>query len=262
MPNFAANLTTLFTELPMLERFQAAANSGFKAVEILFPYEHEASLLADHLRNSGLKMVLINFPAGDWPSERGFSAIPGRENEFRENVETTLQYAQTIDCQKVHIMAGIVEDRLKNSRAVDTYLSNLTYAAEAFGEKGISVVIEPLNDRIAPGYLISHQWEARDIIKRVGHDNLSLQFDFFHAQIMEGDLATRLQEFLPIIRHIQIAGVPERHEPDTGEVNYSYLFDLLDELRYDEWVGCEYIPKTTTEEGLGWFHRIYNRNVG
>lgn len=262
MPNFAANLTMLFTELPMLKRFQAAANCGFKAVEILFPYEHEASELADKLRDAGLKIILINFPAGDWPNERGFSAIPGRENEFRENVAATLQYAQTIGCQKVHIMAGVVEDGLKNTRAVDTYLSNLTYAAEIFGEKGITVVIEPLNARSAPGYLISHQWEARDIIKRVGHDNLGLQFDFFHAQIMEGDLATRLQEFLPIIRHIQIAGVPERHEPDTGEVNYSYLFDLLDELKYDEWVGCEYVPKTTTEEGLGWFHQINNRNVG
>ena len=261
MPNFAANLTMLFNELPMFERFKAAANSGFKAVEILFPYEYEASELAEKLRDTGLEIVLINFPAGDWPNERGFSAIPGREKEFEENVETTLQYAQTIHCQRVHIMAGIVEGGLKNTRAVDTYLSNLTYAAEVFGQKGIAVLIEPLNDLAVPGYLISHQWEAREIIDRVGHDNLGLQFDFFHAQIMEGNLAVRLKEFLPIIRHIQIAGVPERHEPDIGEVNYNYLFNLLDELGYNEWVGCEYIPKTTTEEGLGWFHKINNINM-
>ena len=178
MPNFAANLTTLFTELPMFERFQAAANCGFKAVEILFPYEHKASELANKLCDSGLKIVLINFPAGDGPNERGFTAIPGRENEFRENVETTLQYAQTIYCQKVHIMAGIVEDRLKNTRAVDTYLSNLTYAAEVFGQRGIAVLIEPLNNLAVPGYLISHQWEAREIITRVGHNNLGLQLPF------------------------------------------------------------------------------------
>ena len=252
MPNFAANLTMLFTELPMLKRFQAAANCGFKAVEILFPYEHEASELADKLRDAGLKIILINFPAGDWPNERGFSAIPGRENEFRENVAATLQYAQTIGCQKVHIMAGVVEDGLKNTRAVDTYLSNLTYAAEIFGEKGITVVIEPLNARSAPGYLISHQWEARDIIKRVGHDNLGLQFDCFHAQIMEGDLARTMERCLDQIKHIQIADHPGRHEPGTGEINYSFLFDHLDHIGYENWIGCEYRPIGGTLPGLKW----------
>ena len=260
MPNFAANLTTLFNEVPMHERFERAADAGFEAVEILFPYEFDKSDIASRLQAYNLKPVLINLPPGNWEEgERGFAAIPGRENEFRESVELTLIYARAIDCPIVHVMAGIVEDGLNNTRAVDAYLSNLAYASNVFGENGIGVVIEPLNTRAAPGYLISHQWEARNIIERVGHKNLGLQFDFYHVQIMEGDLAVRFKEFLPIIRHVQIAGVPERHEPDIGEVNFVYLFDMMDKLGYEGWVGCEYNPKSTTEAGLDWFQHVIGR---
>ena len=260
MPNFAANLTTLFNEVPMLERFERAADAGFEAVEILFPYEFDKRGLTSRLQAYNLRPVLINLPPGNWEEgERGFAAIPGRENEFRESVESTLIYARAIDCPIVHAMAGIVEDGLNNTRAVDAYLSNLAYASNVFGENGIGVVIEPLNTRAAPGYLISHQWEARNIIERVGHKNLGLQFDFYHVQIMEGDLAVRFKEFLPIIRHVQIAGVPERHEPDTGEVNFVYLFDMMDKLGYEGWVGCEYNPKSTTEAGLDWFQHVIGR---
>jgi 2-dehydrotetronate isomerase len=254
MPKFAANLTTLFNEVTLPERFTAAAKAGFEAVEVLFPYEHEPAALAEILQSNNLNMALINLPPGDWAKgERGISALPGRETEFLESIAVGLEYATAFDCRSVHVMAGIVEGGLTNTKAVDTYMANLSHAAEVFSAKGIAVTIEPLNVRAAPGYLISQQSEARDIIQRVGHPNLGLQFDFYHVQIMEGDLATRLREFMPIIRHIQIAGVPERHEPDTGEVNYPYLFALLDELGYDGYVGAEYHPRSTTEAGLGWF---------
>jgi 2-dehydrotetronate isomerase len=254
MPKFAANLTTLFNELPLPERFTAAAKAGFEAVEVLFPYEHKPMELAEQQQINNLTMALINLPPGDWAKgERGISALPGRENEFNESIALGLEYATEFGCRTVHVMAGIVDGGLANTKAVDTYIANLSHAAEVFGAEGIAVTIEPLNVRAAPGYMISRQGEARDIIQRVGNPNLGLQFDFYHVQIMEGDLATRLREFMPIIRHIQIAGVPERHEPDTGEVNYPYLFALLDELSYDGYVGAEYHPRSTTEAGLDWF---------
>lgn len=254
MPKFAANLTTLFNEVPLPERFARAAAAGFEAVEVLFPYDHRPDELARALKDNGLKQALINLPPGDWTKgERGISALPGREQEFKESVDQSMDYALAFETPLVHVMAGIVEGGLDNAKAVETYIANLTYAAETFGAKGIGVTIEPLNVRAAPGYLISRQGEARDIIERVGHPNLGLQFDFFHVQIMEGDLATRLADFMPIIRHIQIAGVPERHEPDTGEINYPYLFERLDALGYDGYVGCEYHPASTTEAGLDWF---------
>ena len=256
MPKFAANLTTLFAEVPVLERFDAAAAAGFDAVELLFPYDHTPDEVAERLKANDLQHVLINLPSGDWTKgERGISALPGREDEFRDSVAKGLDYALAMQCPTVHVMAGIVEGGLSNAAAVDCYMTNLAHAAETFGEHGIGVTIEPLNTRAAPGYLISRQGEARDIIERVGHPNLGLQFDFYHVQIMEGDLAVRLREFMPIIRHTQIAGAPERHEPDIGEVNYPYLFDLLDELGYEGFVGCEYNPRTTTEQGLDWFRR-------
>ena len=260
MPKFAANLTTLFTERPLIERFAAAKQAGFEAVEVLFPYDHEPADLAAELNAQGLRQALINLPAGDAAKgDRGIAAIAGREGEFRESVDTAMAFAKALGSPLVHVMAGVVEGGLANKQAVDTYLANLTYAADAFGAEGIGVTIEPLNVRAAPGYLISRQGEARDIIERLGHSNLGLQFDFFHVQIMEGDVVTKFAEFQPIVRHVQIAGVPERPEPATGEVNYDYVFERLDALGYDGYIGCEYHPATTTEDGLGWFDRATGR---
>lgn len=263
MPRFAANLTTLFTERPLIERFAAAARAGFEAVEVLFPYDHAPDELAAELNRHGLKQALINLPAGDSSKgERGIAALPGREDEFKETVERTMAYAKALKTPLVHVMAGVVEGGLSNTKAVDTYIANLTHAADAFGAEGIGVTIEPLSVRAVPGYLISRQGEARNIIERVEHPNLGLQFDFFHVQIMEGDVTTRFAEFLPIVRHVQIAGVPERHEPDTGEIDYGYVFERLDALGYAGYVGCEYHPATTTEAGLGWFQRVTGRASG
>jgi len=256
MPKFAANLTTLFTELPLPDRFAAAADAGFEAVEVLNPYDHAPEELAKRREAAAVQQALINLSPGDGAKgERGISALTGREADFKASVSQALEYAQALGSHGAHVMAGVVDGGLANAAAVETYVANLAYAAEIFAGHGIWVSIEPLNVRAAPGYLISRQGEARAIIERVGHPNLGLQFDVFHVQIMEGDVAVRLREFMPVIRHIQIAGVPDRHEPDTGEINYPYLFGLMDELGYDGFVGCEYHPATTTEAGLGWFRR-------
>ncbi len=259
MPKFAANLTLLFTEVPLLDRFNAARAAGFNAVEILYPYSSDADELSAKLKESGLTQVLINSPPGDWENgERGISALPGRETEFRDSLDQTMVYAKALNTKIVHIMAGIVANGLSDTKVVDTFITNLSYAAETFGKAGINVTIEPLNTRNVNGYLLSRQSEARDIIERVGHPNLGLQFDFFHVQITEGDLITKLEEFLPNISHIQIAGVPSRHEPDIGEINYPYIFKHLDKLGYTGYVGCEYNPATFTEAGLGWFRSASN----
>ncbi len=260
MPRLAANLTTLFTERPLIERFAAAADAGFEAVEVLSPFDHDPQALAAACQAAGVEMALLNLPNGDpAKGERGLAALPGREADFRAAVDTGMAFAPVMKCPLVHVMAGVVEGGLANTRAVDTYMANLAYAADIFGAEGIGITIEPLNVRAVPGYLISRQGEARDIIARIGHPNIGLQFDFFHVQIMEGDVTTKFEEFLPVTRHVQIAGVPDRHEPDTGEVNYDYVFERLDALGYAGYVGCEYHPATTTEAGLGWFERYKSR---
>jgi hydroxypyruvate isomerase len=262
MPKFAANLTTLFTERPLIERFAAAAAAGFEAVEVLFPFDHDPKALAAEREAHGLAMALINLPNGDAAKgERGLAALPGREADFRAAVDVGLTFATALKAPLVHVMAGVVEGGLANAKAVDTYLANLAYAGHAFGAEGIGVTIEPLNVRAVPNYLIAHHGEGAAIVRRLGHANVGLQFDFFHAQIMDGDVTTKFAEFLPVTRHVQIAGVPDRHEPDTGEVNYGYVFKRLDALGYDGYVGCEYHPKTTTEAGLGWF-QPYRRKGG
>lgn len=253
MPRFAANLTMLFTELPFLERFAAAADAGFEAVEFQFPYAFGRRQLGERLRRAGLEQVLFNLPPGDWEAgERGLAALSGREAEFRESVERALPYALELSCPTVHVMAGIVAEGMRNARVVDTYVTNLRYAAERFAEHGITVVVEPLNARDVPGYLLSRQGDARAVIERVGRDNVGLQLDLYHCQIMEGDLATHVREFADITHHMQIAGVPGRHEPDVGEINYEFLFRLIDDLGYRGWIGCEYVPAGGTHEGLGW----------
>jgi hydroxypyruvate isomerase len=253
MPRFAANLTTLFTESPFIDRFSAAAEAGFSGVEYLFPYAFSADDLADRLQAAGLQQALFNFPPGDWDAgDRGLAAIPGRQSEFNESIDVALDYARALACPTLHVMAGIPSANASREEAMEIYVDNLRRAADRCAPEGITVVIEPLNSRDMPKYLLSRTEEARQVIDRVGRENLGLQLDFYHCQIMEGDLETRLRDLAGIVRHVQIAGVPARHEPDTGEVNYPHLFRVMDEIGYDGWVGCEYHPRAGTLDGLGW----------
>jgi len=246
----------MFTEHEFLDRFDAAAKAGFKGVEFLFPYEHSVAEIAARLKRNGLTQALFNLPPGDWQKEeRGLAAMPGREAEFREAVTKALEYAEGLDCKTLHVMAGIPpEQDLASAR--QTYVSNLRFAAREAKRIDRTVIIEPINNRDIPGYFLNWQADAVSVIKDVDEPNIGLQFDLYHCQIMEGDLAIHLKEYMPWIRHIQIAGVPERHEPDVGEINYPYLFDLMDSLGYSGWVGCEYRPRGKTVDGLGWFNNL------
>jgi len=253
MPRFAANLTMLFNEVPFLERFGAAAEAGFRGVEFLFPYDYPAEAIAGQLEDHGLQQALFNLPPGIWDAgERGLAALPDRRGEFQDSVEIALDYARTLHCPTLHVMAGLVVEEKHRSTMRETYIDNLRFVADACAADNISVVIEPLNDRDVPGYFLPHVDTAAEIIATVERPNIGLQFDFYHVQIMDGDLARRLERHHDVTRHVQIAGVPDRHEPDVGEVAYSYLFELLDKLGYAGWVGCEYRPKSTTTAGLGW----------
>lgn len=254
MPRFAANLSLLFTELPFLERFGAAAQAGFAGVEFLFPYAHEPGAIAAQLQKHGLSQALFNCPPGDWDAgERGLAAIPGREREFREGIRLALEYAQAIDCPCVHVMAGIPAPSVAPQEARATYIENLRYAGERFAAAGRYALIEPINKYDVPGYFLNYNHEAAAIIEEVAQASVALQFDFYHCQMMAGRLAAHLRELQGLIRHIQISGVPGRHEPDIGEINYPYLFSLIDDFGYRGWVGCEYHPQGDTRAGLAWF---------
>ena len=256
MPKFAANLSLTFNEVPFLDRFAIAAGAGFEAVEYLFPYEYEPAELTARLQSNGQQQVLFNGPPGDWAAgERGIAAQVGREDEFRASVDVMLRYARALSCPTVHVMAGLVAGGMDTRRAVDTYVANLQYACDRFAPHGITAVIEPLNPTDFPGYLASKQAHGRTLIERIDRPNMGLQLDLYHTQMGEGGIAAHIREFLPITRHIQIAGVPGRHEPDVGEINYPFLFDLLDELGYTGWIGCEYRPQGDTLAGLGWLAR-------
>jgi hydroxypyruvate isomerase len=253
MPRFAANLTMMYNEHAFLDRFAAAARDGFKAVEFLFPYEFPAGELKTRLDAHGLTQALFNAPPGDWNNgERGFASLPGREDEFKRSVETALDYARVLGNRKLHVMAGLIATDQSRDRHRDVYLKNLAYAAQAAQAEQITVVIEPINTRDIPGYFLNRQDDAQAICAEVGAPNLQVQFDCYHCQIVEGDLAMKLRRDMAGIGHIQIAGVPERHEPDIGELNYPYLFDLIDSLGYDGYIGCEYRPRAGTSAGLGW----------
>jgi hydroxypyruvate isomerase len=253
MPRFAANLSMMFTEYDFLDRFAAAADVGFKAVEYLFPYEYSAEELARRLELAGLEQALFNLPPGDWTkAERGLAALPGREADFAQAVDRALAYARVLRCPKLHAMAGILQPGADRAAARRTYVANLRHAAERAAEAGVMLLIEPINTRDIPGYFLNRPSEAREIIEEVGAANLRLQFDLYHCQIMVGDLATQTRLNADITGHIQIAGVPERHEPDVGEINYPYLFGVIDETGYDGWIGCEYRPRGETADGLGW----------
>jgi hydroxypyruvate isomerase len=260
MPRFAANLSFLYTEVPFLDRFAAAARDGFRAVEFAFGYDFVAKEIAARLRTHGLEQVLINAPPGDLAAgDRGLAALPGREHEFAASVVTALAYAQTLACPRVHIMAGVLPEGANDgqrARHRSTFVRNLRFAAREAQEQGVTLTIEPINPRDFPGYFLTTQADAHAIRDETGVPNLKVQMDLYHAQIVEGDLSARLRHWLPQIGHIQIAGVPGRHEPDEGEVNYRYLFALLDELGYAGWVGCEYRPRAGTSAGLGWLKAL------
>jgi 2-dehydrotetronate isomerase len=259
MPRFSANLSFLYTELPFLERFAAAARDGFRAVEFGFGYEFPATEIAARLATNKVEQVLINAPPGNAAAgERGLGALTGREQEFAQSVATALDYATTLRCPRVHVMAGVVPDQMgeaDRAQARRTFVENLRYAAHEAGRRDVALTIEPINPRDIPGYFLNTQAEAHAIREEVGAPNLSVQMDLYHAQIVEGDLSEKLRRWLPHIGHIQIAGVPGRHEPDTGEIDYRYIFGLLDELGYAEWVGCEYRPRNGTSAGLGWMKK-------
>ena len=258
MPRFAANLSMLFQEVDFLDRFAAAAAAGFAGVEFLFPYAHPAAAIATRLREHDLTQVLFNMPPGDWDAgDRGMAAIPEREAEFARSIDLALEYATALGCPRVHAMAGVVPaDAVPGGPAradyEAVYAANLRAATVKAAAHDITVLIEPLNTRDMPGYFINTTGQARRLIEAISEPNLKLQLDLYHCQIMEGDLATRLRALLPITGHIQIAGVPGRHEPDIGEINYPYLFAAIDDVGYDGWIGCEYRPQGRTEDGLGW----------
>jgi hydroxypyruvate isomerase len=257
MPKLAANITMMFNEVPFLERIQAAAQAGFKAVEFLFPYDHDAQLIAGELTRHAVKNVLFNMPPGNWEAgERGIAALPGREQEFRDGVAKAIAYAKALGTPSVHAMAGLPPADADLDQCRATFIKNLRYAAQQCAQHNIDLLIEPINQRDMPGYFLSRQDQAHAIREEVGEPNLKVQMDFYHVQIMEGDIAMTFRKFQSHVGHIQIAGVPERHEPDTGEVNYAYLFRLLDELGYDGWVGCEYRPAKGTVQGLGWMRGL------
>ncbi|MFZ5543252.1 MAG: 2-oxo-tetronate isomerase [Pseudomonadota bacterium] len=259
MPRFAANLSLLYTEHAFLDRFAAARADGFDAVEVLFPYAHAPGELAQRLGDQGLRQVLFNAPPGDWErGERGLACLPGRQAEFRRGFEEqALPYARALGCPRVHVMAGIVPARADTAALRATYLANLEWAARQATASGIDVLIEPINTRDMPGYFLHHQEAAHAVVQEVGAPNLKVQMDLYHCQVMEGDVATKLRRYLPTgrVAHLQIAGVPERHEPDVGELHHPYLFALLDALGYDGHVGCEYRPRAGTSAGLGWLRR-------
>ncbi|PUA20477.1 2-oxo-tetronate isomerase [Glaciimonas sp. PCH181] len=257
MPRFAANLTMMYTEYAFLDRFEAAAKDGFKAVEFLFPYEYPAIELKARLQGNGLTQALFNAPPGDWAGgERGIASLPGREEEFKRSIDLALEYARVLGNDKLHVMAGLIQPDQDRARHRAVYLENLAYAAGRIAADDITLVIEPINTRDIPGFFLNRQDDAQGICAEVGVDNLQVQFDLYHCQIVEGDLAVKLKRDMVRmhggIGHIQIAGVPDRHEPDLGEINYGYLFELIDQLGYEGWVGCEYRPKGRTSDGLGW----------
>ena len=251
MAKFAANLTMLFTEVPFLDRFAAAAGAGFRGVEFLFPYAFDGRRLADIVSAHGLQVVLHNLPAGDWDSgERGIACHPNRVDEFRAGVRRAIEYATALDCPRVNCLAGLAPP--DEAAARRTLVDNLRFAASALRDGGIELLLEPVNTRDVPGFFVSRNAQALAIMDEVGSDNLRLQFDIYHTQVMAGDLAPTIEAQLGRIGHVQVADNPGRHEPGTGEINYPYLFRRLDELGYAGWIGCEYKPAAATEAGLGW----------
>ena len=260
MPRFAANQSTMYQEHAFLDRFGAAAKDGFEGIEFQYPYAYPAADIRARLGAHGQALALFNGPPGDaGAGERGLASLPGREGEFRESVDIALEYARVLGSERVHLLAGLIRPGEERARHRETYVRNLEHAAREAVAAGVTIVIEPINTRDIPGFFLNRQDEAHAVCAEVGAANLKVQMDFYHCQIVEGDLATKLEKYIAGVGHIQIAGVPGRHEPDMGEINYPYLFGLMDELGYAGWVGCEYRPKGGTSAGLGWMHAWLKR---
>jgi hydroxypyruvate isomerase len=253
MPRFCANLTMMFNEVPFLDRFEAAAKAGFTAVEFLFPYDFPAADIRARLDANGLQQILFNMPPGDWAAgERGTAALPGRQAEFRAGVERALEYAAVLGTKRLHLMAGIPPAGVTIGTAATLYAVNLAWAAERAHAAGVMIVIEPINHRDMPGFLLNTTGQAAGIVEAVGSDRVRILFDVYHCQVTEGDVTSRMKTLLPLIGHIQIADVPARNEPGTGEIGWDYVFRQMDSIGYDGWVGCEYRPAAGTVAGLGW----------
>ncbi len=256
MPKFAANLTMLFNEVDFLDRFEAAAKAGFRGVEYLFPYAYPKEALAERLSRHGLTQVLHNLPAGDWAKgERGIATLPGREGEFRDGVGQALTYAKALGCAQLNCLVGAPPKEVDREKARGALIENLRFAARELEKAGVKLLVEPINTFDIPGFFLSRTDETLKLFDEVGERNLWLQYDIYHMQRMEGELAGTLAKCLPRIAHIQVADNPGRNEPGTGEINWDFLFRRIDELGYGGWIGCEYKPKTTTLEGLGWLQR-------
>ena len=257
MPKFAANLTMLFNEVPFLERFAAARAAGFEAVEYLFPYAYDKNELAGLLKTHGLKQVLHNLPAGHWDGgERGIACHPDRVEEFRAGVDKAIDYATALGCPQVNCLAGKVPAGVTREQAHATFVTNLKFAADKLKKAGLKLLVEPINSYDIPGFFLNYTAQAAAILDEVGSDNLYIQYDLYHAQRMEGELAATVQKYLARIAHVQLADNPGRNEPGTGEINYPFLFRHLDAIGYTGWIGCEYKPKTTTVDGLGWIKTL------
>jgi hydroxypyruvate isomerase len=257
MPKFAANLSMLFTELGFLDRFAAAAGAGFKGVEYLSPYEVPAEQIAGLLHKHGLAQVLFNLPAGNWAQgERGIACHPDRVGEFQDGVEKAIAYARVLGNRQINCLAGIAPKGVVAEKAEETLIANLRFAAGKLKEAGILLIAEPINTYDIPGFFLNRSAQAVALFDKVGSGNLKLQYDIYHMQRMEGELASTIERLLPRIAHIQVAGNPGRTEPDRGEINYPFLFALIDRLGYAGWIGAEYKPVATTVEGLGWMKRM------
>ena len=254
MPKFAANLSWLYQEKPFLERFAAAGQSGFEAVEFLFPYAFRPSEIATKLGENNLRAVLFNLPPGDFDrGERGIAALPGSEKDFQASVQLALEYAEALNVDRLHVMAGITPN-IDPAKARAAYLANIRFALDQIAGSDRLVTLEPINDRDIPGYFLRTVEQAADVLAELNHPQLKIQLDWYHVQVMGGDLTRRTRQFFPQVGHIQLAGVPDRNEPDRGEVNFPHLFRLVDELGYEGWIGCEYRPLGKTEDGLTWLN--------
>ncbi len=257
MPKFAANLSMLFNEVDFLDRFKAAADAGFEGVEYLFPYAFEKDALVEQLQKHGLTQVLHNLPAGDWEAgERGIACHPDRVGEFQEGVGRAIDYGTALGCKQINCLAGIAPDGVADDMLRATFVSNLRFAAPRLKEAGMRMLIEPINTYDIPGFYLNRTDQAIGILDEVGSDNLFVQYDIYHAQRMEGELAKTIEKYLPRIAHIQLADNPGRHEPGTGEINYAWLFRFIDKTGYDGWIGCEYKPAAETRAGLGWIKAL------
>lgn len=259
MPRFAANLSMLFTEMPFLDRFEAAARAGFDAVEFQFPYAWPADAIRERVDASGLEVVLHNLPAGDWErGDRGIACQPDRADEFRRGVAMAIDYARVLGVQQLNVLSGKAPDGVSRDTVRQTFVDNLRYAAEALDRAGLRLLIEPVNPYDVPGFFLTTTAQAIAILDDVGAANAFVQYDIYHAQRVEGELAATLQKHFARIGHVQLADNPGRNEPGTGEINYPFLFAHLDRIGYKGWIGCEYKPAAGTEAGLGWLaeHRI------